>query len=116
MRSRQGCDEKKRADDIDLLAVLYRSIFFRHLRNFPISRDNFPVIFPLMGKQTACTILIPIFIIGKRTAATVAEGVQRTIAKETIKVIRIVRGMTRKVLAIAVAEEGIVFSVPSRYI
>ena len=103
---------KKRADHIDLLAVLFRSIFPRHLRNFPIPRDDFPVIFPLMRKQTARTILISILIIGKRAAAPVAEGVQRAIAEQTIKVIRIVRRMTGEIFTIAVAEKGIVLSVP----
>ena len=106
---------KKRADHIDLLAILFRLVFPRHLRNFPIPRDNFPVIFPLMGKRTARTILISVLIIGKRAAAPVAEGVQRTVAEETVKVIRIVRRMTGKVFTIAVAEKGIVLSVPRRF-
>ena len=65
-----------------------------------------------MRKKTAFTVFYTLIRVFKTTAAIFPQSVERTIAEDTIKILNILGGMTRKILAIPMLEKFKIFRVP----
>jgi hypothetical protein len=58
-----------------------------------------------MGKQAVGTILDTVFGVGKIAAATVCQSIQRTIAEQTAKGLRVCARVAGKVFTVPVLEK-----------
>ena len=82
------------------------------LQNTRVLRQNRAIILTLMWNGACTAILDPMFCQRKIAAAGLAQGIERTVAKQAVKVCFRNSLMAREVFTIIIAEKGIVFAFP----
>lgn len=65
-----------------------------------------------MGKAAFAAVLDAFFGIVKIPSALVAQGVQRTVAEQAVKIFRVICFVTGKVFTVLMAEKGVLFALP----
>ena len=69
-----------------------------------------------MGERAVGADLVPLAVVGERAAALVAQRIQRTVAEQTVEILRVIGRMTGEKFTVTVAEKGIMLSNPTRSI
>ena len=93
-----------------LLLHLLASVFLCQLHDLIILAHNIAEVFSFMGKQTICTVFNAFVCIFKVSSALISQSVQRAIAKQAIKILRIIGFMAGKILTFFMTEKRIFFS------
>ena len=94
-----------------LLLQFFRS-HFCDFQDFAVLAHDVGVVVFLVGNHAVAAILDSIFGVFKITAAFVFQCVQRTVAEQTVEVVRILRFVTGEKFAVFVIDEGEVLSFP----
>ena len=94
-----------------LLLQFFRS-HFCDFQDFAILAHDVGVVFSLVRNLTVAAVLDTLFGVLEITAAFVLQCVQRTVAEQTVEVVRILRFVTGEKFAVFVIDEGEVLSFP----
>ena len=101
-----------------LASVLFLSIFlcFSHfphqLRQLAIFPGYVPVVLCFVRQLTVRAVFYSCFCHSKIPAAFITQCIQRTVAEQTVEVLRICACMTRKIFTFFITEKSIMFSFP----
>ena len=87
-------------------------VFLCQFHDLIIFAHDITEILSFMGKEAVCTVLDSFFCVLKISSAPIPQSIQRAIAEQAVKILRIVGFMTGKILTFFVAEKGIFLSFP----
>ena len=82
-----------------------RMALFYHFQNLCHTTADTFIVFPAMGPQAPGTIFDPIFCITEASAAFFSQAIQRTVAEQAAKSLRICPLMAREILTFPVLEK-----------
>ena len=82
-------------------------VFLCQFHDLIIFAHDITEILSFMGKEAVCTVLDSLFCVLKISSAPIPQSIQRTIAEQAVKILRIIGFMTGKILTFFVAEKGI---------